>query len=230
MDRYTLLVSLILSLLKIQPNQADMCANPRACRIAQDIITTVDAASRLPFDGDAAKEAADVLLLSVAFHESGLRESVENCSYCEQNKLACDGGRSMSMFQLMTGRAWMGHTKDEICTDNRLATKLALRWLTHFSRGGTTPMFRSYAGCPNKRVGCEAAAGLQTQFDVLARRAGLQPAPRCGPRSWRKAGPGTAAAPCTPAPAPVVPTGPPEPAVLLLGGPGRLAVQGPTAP
>lgn len=189
MDRFTLLLTLILQLTK-QPaaDSASACdTNPRACNIARDFIAAVDAAPRLPFDGPAAKETADVLLLAVAFHESGLRESVQDCTYCDTDPRACDGGRSMSMFQLMRGRAWGKHTKEEICSDNRLAARLALHWLTRFSNGGLPAMFQSYAGCA--RRACVASRQLQSQFEVLLGKTPLRPAPRCGARFYDFAAP-----------------------------------------
>lgn len=202
MDRFTTLLTLVLSLLK-QPVATPPACEGRACAITKDIIAAVDDAPGLPFDGPAAERASDVLLLAVAFHESGLREDVQDCTYCDRVRGSCDVGRSMSMYQLMRGYSWMGHTKEQLCTDNRLASRLALRVLTRFSKGGPQAMFRAYAGCSALRPACRGAAGLQAQFATLAMRAGVEPAPRCGPRFYRPKGePGVAPAPCPPAPAP----------------------------
>jgi hypothetical protein len=183
MDRYLTLITLIFSLLRIQPTTADLCAsNERACIIAKDIVSAVDAAPELPFGGPAAKEASDVALLAIAYHESGLRLEVQDCSYCDKNKErgACDHGRSLTMYQVMRGRAWGGHTREELCTDNQLASRLALGVLTRASRGGPQAMFQAYAGCSARN--CKAGRELQDQFRALATRAKL--APRGGPRNY----------------------------------------------
>lgn len=199
MDTFTTLLVLMLQLTKqpatvVQQAGVDIdavCATEptaRLCGIAHDIVDAVDHATRLPFDGPAAKEASAIALLAVAHHESGLRANIQDCSLCDaaltDGSGWCDGGRSISMYQLMVGRAWAGHTREEICTDNRLATKLALRWLTHFSRNATpATMFRTYAGC--KARSCPAADRINAGFEPLARKVGIDAVPTVGPRHFR---------------------------------------------
>ncbi len=54
--------------------------------------------------------------------ESGMREEVETCA------ITGDHGRAISLYQ-MHRQWWEGHTRREVCTSNRLATRLALHTL-----------------------------------------------------------------------------------------------------
>lgn len=66
------------------------------------------------------KSDALAILAAVAVHESGLQESVENCTR------SGDGGKSVGLGQVMRGQNWEGHTRKEICSDRKLQLKLAL--------------------------------------------------------------------------------------------------------
>lgn len=65
------------------------------------------------------KEALTMLAAAVT-HESGFRESVENC------RVNGDGGKSIGLGQVMIGQNWEGHTRKEICSSRKLQLKLAL--------------------------------------------------------------------------------------------------------
>lgn len=171
---------LILTLLG-QPFPEDVrvaCQTPelaRYCGIAEDVAHVTEHASRLPFRGHAAQEATAVALIGIAWHESRLRGDVQDCSYCRKNPKACDVGRSMSIYQLMRGRAWGPYSQKQICSSNRLATWLALRVLVMNAERAETPrgMFFGYAsGDPgrNTRAGRELLNG----WELRARANGLR--------------------------------------------------------
>lgn len=63
------------------------------------------------------------LLSTVAITESGLKESVEDCTD------KGDGGRSIGLGQVMGTKNWEGHTKAEICSNRKLQLRLALHVL-----------------------------------------------------------------------------------------------------
>ena len=135
----------------------DDAEHARLCAVAEDTVAATDGARALPFDGPAAQSASIVALLSVAYHESGLREDVQDCT------VRGDKGRSISLYQLHVGPARHGHTADEICSDNLLATRLALRYLARTARRGSVyGMFSGYAGAPGKAA-LEITAIYRTQ-------------------------------------------------------------------
>lgn len=63
-----------------------------------------------------------LLLVTVDYHESSLRKSVEDC------RITGDGGRAVSAYQL-TRRHLGRRTRAEVCASHALASKLALRAL-----------------------------------------------------------------------------------------------------
>lgn len=141
----------------------------RLCGIARDAVAAVELATRLPTTGPAAKEAAVVLLLSIAHHESGFWAEVQDDSLCHHGAW-CDRGRSVSLYALFGGVAWIGHSRAEIVGSNLLATRLALHWLAVHARGGTLDaMTVRYAGARGR-----AARELAHGFDFTAHKVGLK--------------------------------------------------------
>lgn len=95
----------------------------RISAIATDMIDVVqgevNSKNGLHIDSD----TAVFMLAAAASHESGLLESVETC------KNAGDGGRSIGLGQVMSGPAWEGHSKKEICSNRKLQLQLSVRVL-----------------------------------------------------------------------------------------------------
>lgn len=80
------------------------------------------------------------MLAAAAIHESGLRESVENC------RNAGDGGRSVGLGQVMRGPNWEGYTRAEICGSRKLQLQLALHTIGRCDVKGRSKeaIFRCY--------------------------------------------------------------------------------------
>ena len=98
-------------------------------RISHAIEHAVEA-EELPFKGRLAKEKTAVLLGALANHESGLRETIERCSFEHVKGLTEDNGKAIGYTQLFEGPSWGGHSREEICGDAELQFRLALRYLT----------------------------------------------------------------------------------------------------
>lgn len=128
------------------------------------------AASESPlYCGPEAQLAAALTLAAVAVHESGLHGDVQDCSRCLPGSPWCDRGRSVSLYQLHVGSgAWRGHSREDICQDNSIATSLALRILErHRDAMSPAQVLAGYA-----RGGRRAAAGeMATIWSSMARTA-----------------------------------------------------------
>jgi hypothetical protein len=126
----------------------------RISAVADDMWT--ETATSTLYCGPQAQEAASLALATVAVHESGLWAKVQDCSACYIGSQHCDRGFSVSIYQLHAGsRSWAGFTRTEICADNGLATRLALRILErHRGARDAAGVVRGYA-----RGGRHAAAG-----------------------------------------------------------------------
>lgn len=105
------------------------------CVLARSIESAVEQTETLPFHGEGAPQASAAALVAVAWHESGFHLGYMDCSACPLVKDGkCDGGQSVSPFQLHSGVSWLGHKRSEICEDTSLAATLALHWLSHHGR------------------------------------------------------------------------------------------------
>lgn len=164
-------VWVLLTLMRSAADPGSFCedeSNARLCGVASDAVMATQSARALPFDGPAAEPASIVALLSVAYHESGFRADVQDCT------IRGDMGRSISLYQLHIGPARHGHSAEEICTDNLLATRLALRYLARTARRGSVyGMFWGYAGAPGK-----AALELTAIYRTQAQRWSIAQCPR----------------------------------------------------
>lgn len=89
--------------------------------VATDVVSVVQAgdAPRL-FEGPGRREAAALLLVAIAAHESGFSRAIDRC------EKRGDGGRSRTMWQLIGKVHLAGHSYAEVCKDRRLAARLAL--------------------------------------------------------------------------------------------------------
>lgn len=140
-------------------------SDSRPCDIARDIANVVEDYEKekvLPFKGLYAKESTALALLAIAHHESGFRKEVQICD------VMGDNGKSASLYQLHQGNSWIDlyrrdennqpikHSKNEICSDNHLATELSLQVLLRFPNYPQS-MFYSYAGNDGK----ESKAGRE---------------------------------------------------------------------
>jgi hypothetical protein len=112
-------------------------------RISAITTAIADAAEADPlFAGEHGAEKTALLLLSIAHHESGLRDNVRTCA------VKGDGGRSISAYQLNGKWAWGGYAPEDICSSDALQAKLALRVLhRHVANGvrGVPLLLRAYA-------------------------------------------------------------------------------------
>ena len=133
-----LATALILALQTMVPN----ISKERLKAVTEDMVSVVDE----EFDGKDMKSTltkhdALAMLAAVATHESGLRESVENC------KFAGDAGKSVGLTQLMQGPNWEGRSRKDICGNRKIQFKLALHVLDRCwqSRPKEGAVFRCYA-------------------------------------------------------------------------------------
>jgi hypothetical protein len=113
-------------------------------RYAKEIEQVVEAATadELPFTGPGAREASALALGVTAVDESGLMDRIERC---ECRSYECDHGFAMTLYQLHP-HLWGGYDKKEICGDNVLATKLAMRALRGTRGRMPVPaMYRTFA-------------------------------------------------------------------------------------
>jgi hypothetical protein len=92
--------------------------------VATDIVSVIEAqdAPQL-FEGPARREAAALLLVAIAAHESGFSRAIDQCHR------RGDSGRSRTMWQLIGKVHLAGHSYKEVCADRRLAARLALATL-----------------------------------------------------------------------------------------------------
>ena len=116
--------------------------------------------------GPAAGEATALALYAVAAHESGFEASVQDCSACPVGGARCDRGRSVTLYQLRQGAPqWGAHTREQLCSSNRLATGRALHILRRYARCAPDRMFVGYAtgSCDrDSRAGQDIAARWRT--------------------------------------------------------------------
>jgi hypothetical protein len=109
---------------------------------------------------DRARYAADIAaaapnlvtakaMVATAAVESGFRGRIERC---ECTAKECDGGLAHGIYQLHAYH-FAGHTAEEVCTDNGLASELAARTLTWLATrvGGMEEALRVYVGTSVRR-------------------------------------------------------------------------------
>jgi hypothetical protein len=125
-------------------------AEARYDSIADDIAQIASDPDEEPlFDGEAGREATGVLLTAIAWHESAFRRDVDICKGARSKG---DHGRSIGLFQLMSGPNYEHHSAKEICADRKLAIRLGLHVLRRAKTtcgGGPRLWLQSYAagGC-----------------------------------------------------------------------------------
>ena len=115
--------------------------------IAANVAAAVEESPALPFEGEAAQEATVLALVAISAHESHFRDDIRQC------KVRGDHGASVSMYQLHSGVIWRGNSLKDICNNEVLAGKLAVRALVDAKSRLKTirSMFRGYAtGNPAK--------------------------------------------------------------------------------
>jgi len=176
---------------------------PRLTSIANDIAAVVESQQKEVFTGEGSSVALAVMLVAIAKHESEFQAAVDSCAR------RGDGGRSITMFQILRGPNWAGHKAEEICGDRRLAIQLTINLLARPLQLSAQAGAPRRAFTPQMIVNAYAtgSAGMQTEasksicglWEQLARGAGLEGA-QCGvARSY--------AAPRPSAPAPVAEQG-----------------------
>jgi hypothetical protein len=162
----------------------------RLTSIARDISAVVATHEKEVFAGEGGDVALAMMLVALAKHESEFLASVDSCVR------RGDDGRSITLFQILRGPNWGGHTADEICGDRKLAVKLAIRLLARPLAAGAklTPQMiaNAYAtGSPGKQN--TASKDICAQWERLSQRAGLTTAV-CGARRVYPAPAGAAGA------------------------------------
>lgn len=177
---------------------------PRLTSIANDIAAVVESRQNQVFTGDGGGVALAMMLVAIAKHESEFHAAVDSCAR------RGDGGRSITLFQILRGPNWAGHKAEEICADRRLAVQLTVDLLARPIVLAAQPGAPRRAFTPQMIVNAYAtgSSGMQTEasksicsfWEQLARGAGLEGA-ACGvARSYAAPRP-------TPAPAPVEASG-----------------------
>ena len=154
---------------------------PRLTSIAQDISEASSARQAEIFQGGGADVALGMMLVAIAHHESGFLASVDTCTR------RGDTGRSISLFQILRGPNWEGHTAEEICGDRKLAIRLALNVLVRPLKGkarlSPQQLLNAYVtGSPGHTVG--SAKDMCAVWERLARGAGLERAVCGAARSY----------------------------------------------
>jgi len=146
---------------------------PRLTSIAQDISEAASARQAEIFKGGGADVALGMMLVAIAHHESGFLSSVDTCTR------RGDTGRSISLFQILRGPNWEGHSAEEICGNRKLAIRLALnvlvRPLQSSSRAHLSPqhLLNAYVtGSPGHTTA--SAKDMCVVWERLARGAGLK--------------------------------------------------------
>ncbi len=141
--------------------------------VAADVALAVEF-GRVPFLGPAAREAAALALVAIAWHESGFAPEVGDCRRRGDLHLTPTG--SVSLWQLLGPWARGGHPADEVCQNQPLAAYLALGVLDVHARRCTRAPWRSlFDGYASGRCGHETpASGRQcAAWARLAASAGL---------------------------------------------------------
>jgi hypothetical protein len=158
---------------------------PRLTSIANDISEAASARQGEIFQGASADVALGMMLVAIAHHESSFLASVDTCAR------RGDMGRSISLFQILRGPNWEGHSATEICQDRKLAVKLAInvlvRPLKNTPRLAPQQILNAYVtGSPGHTVG--SAKDMCAAWERLARGAGLKNAVCGAVRSYAVSG------------------------------------------
>lgn len=103
-------------------------------------------------------------LVATAAIESRFREKIERC-HCE--RWECDGGKAFGIYQLH--RHWLdGHSRFEVCADNRLSTELAAKAIIALRRRtGSLRMDRVFARYVGARLDDDRVMARQALFEEL---------------------------------------------------------------
>ena len=115
---------------------------------SREIVAAVESTNDLPLD----PEASAVLLLTMAWHESGLRADVATC------RIKGAAGE-LGLWQIMPGGPNLGiYTPAEVCADLALQARLALGVLTRARRQGATigDLCRAYTSGDARRASWQA--------------------------------------------------------------------------
>lgn len=152
----------------------DHAEQSRLVRLANDIAYAVELHGGAPFRGPARKEALALALVAIALHESAFDRRVASCKLTGDRMPwhKADEGRSIALWQLMSGKAWDGHTRKEICGNQALAAYLAAKVLRLYSQSTYGGFFRGYAS-GNGGLYTVAASKRCATWERLAKDAGL---------------------------------------------------------
>jgi hypothetical protein len=119
----------------------------------------VSRANRARYAADIAATAPNVMIgkamVATAVVESDMREAIERCECTEKecDRDADGKAHAVGLYQLHSYH-FAGHTADEICGSNRLASELAARWLRELvaRTGDVEEALRVYVGTSVRRT------------------------------------------------------------------------------
>lgn len=182
-----IILTAILSLAKGEA--ADLTERPRLEALATDIELAVnDLGDTIPFTGPARKEAAGLVLVAIAYHESGFSARVQDCRLTGDRIYgqAPSEGPSISLWQLKGRFARGKYSREEICSSPRLAAAQAMRVFTgHATRCARSGWLASFQGYASGNCGRESIVTVNGRpmhmganrcqtWSKLAAKAGLE--------------------------------------------------------
>lgn len=136
--------------------------------IAEDTAAAVEVAQELPLAGAAGREATGLMLTGLAYNESLFRADVDDCT--TRGKLG-----EITIWQLIPGPNWAGHSMTEICHDRKLGASLALGVLVRARRQTrtVTGLFRAYTS-GKAWVDSEQARERDRTFGTVCKTASIR--------------------------------------------------------
>lgn len=139
--------------------------------VAEDTWNAVTSAQEAPISGPAGHAASSLVLVAIAGHESGFWSKVQDCSACWRGSPFCDKGLSVTLYQMREGSgAWGPFSREQLCSDNYLATTRALELVNRHRKASTTfGLFRGYAH--GSRFGADRE--MHAMFGLALIRAGI---------------------------------------------------------
>lgn len=161
----------------------DHAEQHRLVTVAEDIALAAELHDGAPFVGPARKEALALALVAIALHESAFMREVGTCRITG-DRLPWQKeweGPSITLWQIRSGKAWDGHTRRQLCTNQALAAYAAVKVLRLYAPARMPlSFFRGYAS-GNSSMPTRAARKRCATWERLARDTGLT-----GAQCWRR--------------------------------------------
>lgn len=159
---------------------------PRLEALAADVAGAVDdARSDNPFAGPASREAAALVLVAVAFHESGFDARVQDCRLTGDRRpgQGPHEGPSVSLWQLKGWSGRGGLPRQLVCSSPRAAAARALRvFAAHAKRCSRSSWLAAFQGYASGSCGRESFVTYRSKDGAL--RSQAAGAARC--RTWAR--------------------------------------------